>query len=127
SREGSRISSHRPSIDDERAVLAMQQDQVEHVQGIDGSNAFDQGGLPVSVEGLESETTRVHLAPFRHELLELHVHGHVTGKCFVTQLGEATLDAHGDARSVEKHRSFESFSMQASRLKKIDQSDRPLE
>src|SRR6187402_778302 len=70
----------RPGVDDERSSFAVEQDEIEHVQGIDWLDPFDERRFTVAVQGLEREAACVDLASFTHELLELTVDGQVSRK-----------------------------------------------
>src|SRR6187402_2823969 len=74
---------HRPGVDDDGVVPLVEQDDVEHVERVDRTDAFDQRALAVAVERLEREAARVDLAAFAHELLDLSVEVQMAGKRFV--------------------------------------------
>src|SRR5262245_42994432 len=68
-----RVRSDGPRVENERVALAMEQDDVEHVERIDRTDAFHQCAFAVAVQRLQRETARIHLAAFGDELLELLV------------------------------------------------------
>src|SRR3954468_2695536 len=86
------LALERPGVEDEGVRLAMQEDDVEHVEWIDGPYAGQQRGFGLTIEGLQREAARIDLAPFGHEGADLVVDHQVTGKCFAPQLGIAALD-----------------------------------
>src|SRR5580704_5421851 len=47
--------SERPGVQDERAVSAVQEDEIEDVERADGPHALDEGRLAVPVECLKGE------------------------------------------------------------------------
>src|SRR5688572_11139048 len=84
---------HGPSVQNESVTLAMQQNQIEHVERIDRPNSLDQTGLAVPVQGLQCEAARIGLASLHHELLQGIVHGEVTWERFVAELRKPALHA----------------------------------
>jgi len=62
---------HRPGVQDESVLAAMDQHDVQYIQRADRADAFDQAGFAVSVQGLQREPAGIDLAAFGHELVDL--------------------------------------------------------
>src|SRR4051812_12927369 len=115
--------SERPGVHDERVALSVQQNNVEHIERVDRSDAFDQRALAMAIQRLKSEATCVHLAALAHELLDLTVEVLSTGERFVAQLREAALHPQGDAGAVEQDGGLKPFSLQTNGLQHVDQAN----
>src|SRR3989344_702501 len=74
-----RPGSQRPGVEDEGLLLAVQQDDVQHIQRVDGLDAFDQRAFAEAIQGLQGEATGVDLAAFGEELGDLVVEVQVPG------------------------------------------------
>src|SRR5258705_8635694 len=69
-------ASQRPGVENERVLLAVEQDQIEHIERVDRLDAFDQRAFAVAVQGLQCEAARIDLATFGDELGDLVVEVH---------------------------------------------------
>jgi G3E family GTPase len=105
----------------------VEQDQIEHVERIDRTDALDERGLAVAVERLQREAARVDLASFAHELLDLRVEVEVPRERLVAELRKAALHAERHARPVEQDGRLETFAFQAHRLQQVHEPDRAFE
>lgn len=113
----------RPGIQDDGVGFLMDQHEVEHIERIDRPDAFDQRGFAVAVQCLQGEAAGVDLAALVHEALELIVEVLCAGERLVADLGEAALDAEGDAGSIQEDGRFISFAGEADRLKDVHEAD----
>src|SRR5271168_5414593 len=58
----SRESSQRPGVQYERVVLTVQENEVEHIERVDRTNARGKRPLAVAVKRLQRKTTGINLA-----------------------------------------------------------------
>src|SRR6476620_11097159 len=77
--EGGTEELEGPGLHDQGTLAARGEGGVEHVERVHRRDALDQVGLTHAVQGGHREATRVDLAAFLHERLELVVEVHVTG------------------------------------------------
>lgn len=101
-----------PGVHDDGVGLLVEEDAVENVEGVDGDDAGDESFLGLAVKGLGGEAAGVDFTAFFHKLGEALVDEEVTGEGFFAKGGKATLEAHGDAGSVEEDGGFVAFSQE---------------
>src|SRR5262245_61727318 len=119
--------SHRPGVNHEGVVLAVQENEIEHIERIDRSYSGNKRRLAVTVKRLQRKAARIDLAAFAHELGELIVEVLVARKRFVAEFRKAALDAEGHAGSIEEDRGFEALALEAQRLKHVHEANRTFE
>src|ERR1700736_2145729 len=120
-------TSQRPGVENEGAVLAVQEDQVEHIKRVDRPDARNERRFAVTVEGLQGKSAGVDLAAFAHELGQLIVEVQMARERLIAELWEAALYAERHAGTIEQHRGGEAFALKAQRLQHVHQADRTFE
>src|SRR5260370_3914427 len=119
--------SHRPGVNHESVVLAVQKNEIEHIERIDRPDSRNKRWLAVTVKRLQRKAARIDLAAFTHELGQLIVEVLVARKGFVAQFRKAALDAERHAGSIEEDRGREALALEAQRLKHVHETNRALE
>src|SRR5882672_11204816 len=104
---GPPADSHRPGVNHESVVLAVQKNEIEHIERIDRPDSRNKRRLAVTVKRLQRKAARIDLAAFPHELGQLIVEVLVARKGFVAEFRKAALDAERHAGSIEEDRGRE--------------------
>ncbi len=65
----SAVALQRPRVEDERAIAPMQQDEIEHVERADRTNAGNERAFAVAVEHLQRKTAAINLAALAMNLV----------------------------------------------------------
>lgn len=112
-----------PRVDHEGAGLGVEKDAVQHIQGVDRDDSWQEGFLGLAVEGLGGEAAGVNFAPLGHELAEALIDEQVAREGFVTEGGEALLEAERYAGAVEQDGGLKAFAQQAGGYQGVHKSD----
>src|SRR3954466_3617405 len=95
------MALQRPGVDDRRARLLVQEDDVQDIEWVDRDDAGNEGFLRLPIEGLAGETAGVDFATLIDEFCDALVDEQVAGKRLVPERREAALKAERHAWPVE--------------------------
>lgn len=110
-------------MDHHRVSALMDKDAVQHIQGIDGRDARDEGLFRLAVERLGGEAAGIHLAALGHECGEAFVDQKVPREGFVAQGRESPLKAERDAWPIKQDGGLVTFAQKPCGVQRIDEAD----
>jgi len=107
------MALHRPSIQNESVLAAMDQYDVQDIKWTDRADTFDQAGFAVPVQSLQREPAGINFAAFGHEFVDLVGVVLMARKSLVAQARKAALNAQRYARPIQQDRGFKALALQA--------------